>query len=514
MATRIGIELSPVDCRIVEIDTAGGRGGADAVTSIRSLSVSPKAIGETRSQLARLRGCEAAVVAWGLRGDHRQAVVRADRYDAMRSEAITSLGSAGVDTRGVAADIAPAGPRVNDGARRPVVMAVASRKDIAEALRPLKEAGIRIRSVVTPASALCSIARMRRKGGAPTGVEAYLALEETATCIALVRDCALLAARELPWGYVQEQEPFGERVPRDKIAIRLAGELTEFLASAGVKASSVTTVNICGTLPDLRSMTAPMMELLEVEVEPLDSMFGVDSGSLSEAAAEFRERGVELRLAWAVAADWRAPLNLLRERRHRASASIFARAAVVAGVGVGLGLGWMLQQTAWLEASSRPAHIARPAPIVHRPAAAAAPLPEPVETPQPPPAIVQEPPVDLIPIAEPPAALVASAEPLAPAAIQASEAPAVVEAPPEAQTPPRVREVARRTSAAPITDSASELGSILFGPERKLALIDGRIVEAGDEVKDGTVVEIGPTNVTVRDARGRIKKLSLGLKKR
>ena len=35
----------------------------------------------------------------------------------------------------------------------------------------------------------------------PGGIEAYVALDETATCVALVRDGSLLSARELPWGY-------------------------------------------------------------------------------------------------------------------------------------------------------------------------------------------------------------------------------------------------------------------------------------------------------------------------
>src|SRR6187397_2426215 len=118
MATRIGIELSPVDCRIVEIDAAG-TGPDAAVTRVRSISVSPMGSGDTRAQLAKLRGRDVAVVAWGLRGDHRQAIVKAGRVDAMRSEAIASLQDAGINTRGVLTDIAPAGPCVEDGRRRP-----------------------------------------------------------------------------------------------------------------------------------------------------------------------------------------------------------------------------------------------------------------------------------------------------------------------------------------------------------------------------------------------------------
>ena len=48
-------------------------------------------------------------------------------------------------------------------------------------------------------------------------------------------------------------------------------------------------------------MTVPLMERLDVEVETLDSLFGIDAEHLPEPADEFRERTVELRVAWAAA---------------------------------------------------------------------------------------------------------------------------------------------------------------------------------------------------------------------
>ena len=190
--------------------------------------MSPRLGEETRVRLARLRGREAAVVVWGMRGDHRQAIVSVDRYDAMRREAITSLQCAGIDTRGVLTDIAPAGPRPKDGARRPVVMAWRRRMTSPLRCGPWWRPGFRIKSVVTPATALGSLARLRRGGAATGGIEAYVALEETTTCVALVREHVLVAAQELPWGYLYQHEPFAEPIPREEIATRLAGELTAF----------------------------------------------------------------------------------------------------------------------------------------------------------------------------------------------------------------------------------------------------------------------------------------------
>ena len=79
-------------------------------------------------------------------------------------------------------------------------------------------------------------------------------------------------------------------------------------------------------------MAVGLMEALDVEVETLDSLFGIDTARLPESAHEFREHAAELRLAFAAAADWPAPVNLLRERNRRRTKTILTRAAVAAGV--------------------------------------------------------------------------------------------------------------------------------------------------------------------------------------
>ena len=62
-----------------------------------------------------------------------------------------------------------------------------------------------------------SLARLRRRLIAPGMAEAYVALEETATAIALIRDGALIAARELDFGY---QDARGQVRPRAGLAAR------------------------------------------------------------------------------------------------------------------------------------------------------------------------------------------------------------------------------------------------------------------------------------------------------
>jgi hypothetical protein len=53
------------------------------------------------------------------------------------------------------------------------------------------------------------------------------------------------------------------------------------------------------------------------------------------------------------------------------------------------------------------------------------------------------------------------------------------------------------------------LGTILYSPDRKLAIVDGRIIGAGDDVRGARVIEITPTAVLLRDAQGRLRRLPL-----
>jgi len=65
MATRVGIELSPVACRIVEVDGGLPWRRNQGETRVRSFSVLPPSGPETRAKLESLRRKQAAVVVWG-----------------------------------------------------------------------------------------------------------------------------------------------------------------------------------------------------------------------------------------------------------------------------------------------------------------------------------------------------------------------------------------------------------------------------------------------------------------
>ena len=605
MTTRVGIELSPTACRIVEVDGGLPWRRTRGETHVRSFAVLPPSGPETRTRLNALRKRSAAVVVWGGRSELRQVMVTAGSYESMREEALASLSAVGLQTSGMWADIAPAGPVDGRAARRTVVVSMASASDLAEALLPLREAGIRLRTVTTPAVALGSLARMRRAISVPDAIESYVALDEEVTCIALVRNGVLLAARELPWGFIDADRSHGGPRSREDITARLAGAIGDFAAEIGASPRDLGQVCVCGGHPELRSMSVMLLErhrrrgdlLLDVEVEPLDSMFGIDAARLPEPADEFRERAAELRLAWAAAADWPPAINLLRARRRRASKALLARAAVMAGAAAGLSGGWWLVERGHLWQAPQPAtrtassatprargtalptspapRVTPPVTVTKAPAAIA----PPATANQPAPAVVTKPPVAVnkapvavppvavnkAPVVVPPPAAVNKAPVVTPPPVAVNKAPVVLpppvvlnkapvvtpppvavnkapvpmpppviapapaavlrppvarSTPPALENPPapaaprgrvdpatvRARPVAPPEVAQPFD---AVLGSILYSPDRKLAIVDGRIVGVGDDIRGAKIVEITAGAVMLRDAQGRLRQLTL-----
>ena len=415
---RLGIELSPVSCRIVELD-AGRRSGRDGSRMrVRSFARLSRESAETHFRFSSLRRQLAHVVVWGLHADHRQAVVAHGSFRKMRRAAVAAVRHAGVETQGRVADIAPASRQGKGSATRSVIVTLAPTHDLATALRWLIGEGVRVESIVTRALALMSLARLRRDSaspGLPHAPEAYVALEERTTALALVRDGALEAARELEWGYEDAQ---GETRTRGEIATRLADEIERVLAASGSRPDAVSQVCLCGGLPELRTMAVALTEQLDVEVETLDSSFAIDAARLRGRAHEFRDYSAELRLAWAVAADWPGPINLLRERERRRTKTMLTRAAVAAGVVAGVGVAWQIQRSDWWRSTATdarpiPAQVANPSGPV--PPANPGPVPRRPEpnAPVPPaaPPAAQQASRPVAPVVPPPPVPILSAEP-------------------------------------------------------------------------------------------------------
>jgi hypothetical protein len=83
----------------------------------------------------------------------------------------------------------------------------------------------------------------------------------------------------------------------------------------------------------------------------------------------------------------------------------------------------------------------------------------------------------------------------------------IVDRPPRAvpaPLPPRAE------GRAPTGGFDAVLGTILYSSERRLAIIDGRIVGPGDEVRGARVVDIDAASVLLQDGSGRLRRLTLG----
>jgi hypothetical protein len=451
MTSRIGIELSPVSCRIVEV--ADGANRADRPRIVTSEVVAASGA-ETRAALAALRGRSAAVVIWNPRNDHRQVMVPVGQYESMRVEALRSLSAAGVRTHGMWTDIAPAGlpQHQRDGQlRRPVIVTMAPADEIKSALGPLIDAGIRVRTVVTPGAALGSVAWRRHLAGESAALAAYVALETTTTCMALARNGLLLAVRDLPWGY---REDGGHARSRDEIAGRLGEELAElFAAVAGAGGGTVGQLCICGGYDELTRMTAPLMERLDVVVETLD--------------------GNALTLACAAAECVPAPINLLRARRRSESRMVLAYSAVGAGLVAGIALGITLTRSPqWREIGRRrePRTSAR----------------------------AEIPSIRLL-------ESIAGTSGFPLAGSNAESAPA-----PSAEPAPTAHESNTPMPADPVLPLDADLRLILYAPGRRLAIINGRILALGDLVGAARIIDITTEAVLLRDPQGQTRKLVLG----
>jgi hypothetical protein len=315
MAVRVGIELSPFRCAIVDLDVPADRSRRGA--RIRGFRTIPWSLENTAAFVATLRilrtsrvvSTSAAVALWGVAG---------------ASHVLTR-------TPGHEADV-----------------------EVRLRLAPLIAAGFAIERAMTVPDALAAMSRLLHPH-AGDGVQAYLAVNADATALAIVRDGVLLAAREFPIvaGSAVLDPAAGEpaaRSSRGEFAIRLGAELKRaFLQFTQQTSERVERVYVCGEFPSPRALTSPLVHILDVEVETLDSVEGLAPRAATVPDATVLGRASELRVAWAAGTDHASAANVLpldlvarRAATHLARRSIAAMAAgcvLVAGA-YGLARGW------------------------------------------------------------------------------------------------------------------------------------------------------------------------------
>ena len=427
-----------------------------------------------------------------------------------------------------------------------VLFAAADRTDVRSLVSPFRRAGFVIESLTTPGHALAAVARTR--GLLPSeSAAAYLALHRDQAMLSVVARGALVSARRLRCVYPDEPEDGRARLlQRYTFVSGVGAELSHvFGALRDEHGIGIERIVLCGTLPSLRSLTEPLAEEFNLEVEVLDSLDTIDPRSVPQPHQEFCDAVAGLRTAWAVAVEG-TPVNLWPREAGRvrvprrvamvgasALATSAAAAAVVSYVLVtapGTPPAEHLEDATLVTSQGVAAEVAS-APGVGSIIATAEAVPgegdalsRPVSADQPAPV----PTTDFgqgdavasggdagDPTPAPPAEIAAAQSPAeSTSRPQGSVAP-VDPGPAQMNGPrlsptPRGRDV-RIALPAPTraVDDGLDVVSILFAGDRKLAIVNGQIVNVGDRVGGFDVIEILPSSVVFRDAGNRIVRVLL-----
>ena len=180
---------------------------------------------------------------------------------------------------------------------------------------------------------MCALAKRRQKTAGREG-EVWLALNRQRVAMAIVEDGRLLYSRRFDWHYSPGATQRAELLQRYSLVAHLAPEVRHGIdvvrAEHGARVNAIVT---CGDLPDLRSLTMPLIEELDIEVETLDTLdgIGVEGAAAGDAIAD---QAPAIRLACAAAAGSAASGS----ERWRLVAAAVVLLAILAGA-------WMLMRS-------------------------------------------------------------------------------------------------------------------------------------------------------------------------
>ena len=394
----------------------------------------------------------------------------------------------------------------------------------AAALAPLTAAGFKVERVVTPCNALGALSRVKPFRG--DDAICWVAINTAGVAIAAIRPGQQIYARSFGWNSAVGSTGSQARLlQRYSLVAYLSPEVKRALAAARAAGHPVRAVVTCGNLPDLRSLTMPLIEDLDVEVETLDSLDGL---VVSPAALDrLTEIAAAIRVACAgVLARRTRPWDLTQRGAAQRTAMLMRAAAVVA-VLAGAAGGYKAY-TWWRAprpADPRPATVARVSP----PVAASTPPstipsvlaskaaerpPAQSRQPEPPRTAPQSRPSPPTRAEPPPARTEAPA-------VTVSRAPEP--APPVAPPAPPVNDVPllgiepRHSPALPggtpalLKDPLPRITAILVSNDRRYAAIDGgKVVGIGDAIGRRVVVRIDERTLTLREPSGTRVQVGLG----
>jgi hypothetical protein len=432
----------------------------------------------------------------------------------------------------------------------------ASRKHpaVKEVLTPLTNAGFRVERVVSPCNALAALARVKSVRG--RGATCWVAINRGGVAIVVVRPGKQIYAHSFPWdSTIGASGSQARLLQRYSLVSSLSPQIKRAMQEARTNGFPVEAVVTCGNLPDLRSLTMPLIEELDIEVETLDSLDGL---IVSPAATEkLTEAAAAIRLACAgviarVSRPWDDSKRVAAER-----VTLLLRVAAVLAVLAALAGAYFAYQRWQQSRTTAAVPIAttaqtvpplrgdargsrgtpsanRPGPAISGPRAGRASAPAeaqapPVRTSSPPPTpnaprTSVQPPVT--PPAAPSAGTAATPPPVAsappPARVPAPTLNAAVPAPPGTVPAPSVPmprpsvEPRREATEAPplpqlLSDPRPRVTAILVSNDRRFATVEGgRIVGVGDVLGRRTVVAIEERALILREPSGVRIRVGLG----
>lgn len=355
---RTGIDLSLTRCNVVDAESTGRRRkGEPAVIRVRDyasfahLDNSHTLAAELQALAARGSFSRRAWVnLWDVRSSHQYLLLPSASDSELESKARHHGASLlGISDRGVTVATSIGATRGEPGhhPKREVSFFAAGSEEIRARLRPIVEAGFLVEGVTTPCGALWSQALLRRPS-LPGEVHAHVALGVSQSALGIFSDGSLLYARDLDWGYGLQPIGVPTEHEREVIADRLAVELRRsFLYLKQYWEQDASQVLLCGDMPEIRSLTAPLIDRLNIEVETLDTLEGIDPANLPEG---FAERAPTLRLASSIAAE-PPPVNLLPVEVTASRTSRTGLRIVAAGTAAAVAI------TAFLYARASAAHV-------------------------------------------------------------------------------------------------------------------------------------------------------------
>jgi hypothetical protein len=345
-------------------------------------------------------------------------------------------------------------------------------------ISPIVAAGFDVEAIVSPPQALALMLESQHVDSRRAAV-AGVAVTAHGAAIAIVHHGAVVAARTFHWTL---GEPFsGERpelLERYLVVSQLAPHLRHLIELAGpVYHAKVSSIVMCGSLPDLRSLSMLLIEEMDMEVETLDS-----PELLSPAVVLPSESPASLQLAAAVSTSAEPPPPSAPPDPPAAARSEDSREAssslrpVVGSVAFVLCAAWASMQVA----GSAPA-----APLfLEMAVATAAATPPRTSSPRPEATMGRIEPVPPLPAAEPPRV----------------ERPGIEPAPATPAPPaPRVPAPPRPAMAEPLP----RVDGIAISGERRLAILNGTIVGPGDRVGGRVVKRIDRDGVLLIEPGGR-----------